>query len=462
MVMSNDELKGKLYELGTVDIRSVLRILNNTVAKTVEGAQLAAMKHEAAFRVILDEYLNKPARCGPEAVENAYLKVIEAPNAPERKSELPPPPWEEPRPTRVETPSEPRKPKTREEMLAELLAAPSLDVTQVNALIAAHPNVKNFNEFCDAQLNINESVGTSITHIHEQYDSVKADVDVLTSRIEKDRETVAQTRQEMLDIIKKSNAVSLTITFLDDKPAVDLGIVHRDTPRLIKYLAAGCHVFLPGPAGSGKSTAAEQAALALGLNFYATSVCQQTTETKFLGYMDAGGHYHGTQYREAFENGGLFLVDEIDAGNPNVLAVLNASLSNSWCAFPDKMVRRHPKFRCVAAGNTWGTGRTIQYVGRNPIDAATLNRFVYIQWDYDEALETKIAGMPEWSAFVQACRAEIKRRGVNFLISPRASIFGALLLKAGVPVQDVINDVVMPNLDPDIKTYMPPSPVISI
>jgi hypothetical protein len=271
MVMSNDELKGKLYELGTVDIRSVLRILNNTVAKTVEGAQLAAMKHEAAFRVILDEYLNKPARCGPEAVENAYLKVIEAPNAPERKSELPPPPWEEPRPTRVETPSEPRKPKTREEMLAELLAAPSLDVTQVNALIAAHPNVKNFNEFCDAQLNINESVGTSITHIHEQYDSVKADVDVLTSRIEKDRETVAQTRQEMLDIIKKSNAVSLTITFLDDKPAVDLGIVHRDTPRLIKYLAAGCHVFLPGPAGSGKSTAAEQAALALGLNFYATS-----------------------------------------------------------------------------------------------------------------------------------------------------------------------------------------------
>jgi cobaltochelatase CobS len=178
--------------------------------------------------------------------------------------------------------------------------------------------------------------------------------------------------------------------------------------------------------------------------------------------MDAGGHYHGTQYREAFENGGLFLVDEIDAGNPNVLAVLNASLSNSWCAFPDKMVRRHPKFRCVAAGNTWGTGRTIQYVGRNPIDAATLNRFVYIQWDYDEALETKIAGMPEWSAFVQACRAEIKRRGVNFLISPRASIFGALLLKAGVPVQDVINDVVMPNLDPDIKTYMPPSPVISI
>jgi hypothetical protein len=82
MVMSNDELKGKLYELGTVDIRSVLRILNNTVAKTVEGAQLAAMKHEAAFRVILDEYLNKPARCGPEAVENAYLKVIEAPNAP--------------------------------------------------------------------------------------------------------------------------------------------------------------------------------------------------------------------------------------------------------------------------------------------------------------------------------------------------------------------------------------------
>lgn len=235
----------------------------------------------------------------------------------------------------------------------------------------------------------------------------------------------------------------------------NLGLAHKSTGELIQFLGAGCHVFLTGPAGSGKSTGAEQAAKALELPFYATSVCSQTTKTDFLGYMDATGSYRRTQFRDAYENGGVYLIDEIDAGNPNVLSVLNAALSNSNCAFPDSMVKRHDKFKCVAAGNTWGTGKTVQYVGRNAIDAATLNRFVIIHWDYDEKLEIAISGNPGWARYVIACRAEIKNRGIQFLITPRASINGAKAIAAKIPLATVLKSVLFQNLDPDVIRQMP-------
>ena len=236
--------------------------------------------------------------------------------------------------------------------------------------------------------------------------------------------------------------------------------MHRDTPKLISFLAAGVHVFMTGPAGSGKSTGAELAAKALELPFFAISVCQQSTKTDFLGYMDATGTYRPTQFREAYEHGGLFNIDEIDAGNPNVLAVLNQALSGHSCSFPDKMVPKHPTFKLVASGNTWGSGRTMQYVGRNALDAATLNRFAIIHWDYDETLERKLSGLPEWANYVQKVRAEIKKRGVNHLVTPRASIFGAQMLRAGVPLKEVLDSVLFTNMDPDLRNQMPVPPAL--
>lgn len=272
-----------------------------------------------------------------------------------------------------------------------------------------------------------QRISASLAIIHQNFEKLKAEVGIAPLKI----------------LINESN-----------KP-VNLGLAHRSTAELIQFLGAGCHVFLTGPAGSGKSTGAEQAAKALELPFYASSVCAQTTKTDFLGYMDATGSYRRTQFRDAYENGGVYLIDEIDAGNPNVLSVLNAALSNSICAFPDTMVKRHDKFKCVAAGNTWGTGKTVQYVGRNAIDAATLNRFVIIHWDYDEKLEIAISGNPGWARYVIACRAEIKNRGIQFLITPRASINGAKAIAAKIPLATVLKSVLFQNLDPDVIRQMP-------
>ena len=118
-----------------------------------------------------------------------------------------------------------------------------------------------------------------------------------------------------------------------------------------------------------------------------------------MGFNDATGKPVHTELRRAWENGGVFLCDEIDAGNANVLATLNALLSQPIAAFPDGMVARHQNFAFLAAGNTTGAGADMKFVGRNQLDGATLDRFVFVFWEYDEDFEVHVAGedMREWT-----------------------------------------------------------------
>lgn len=226
---------------------------------------------------------------------------------------------------------------------------------------------------------------------------------------------------------------------------------HRMFKTLLTAVKAGVMVFISGPAGSGKTSAGEMVAAELGLSFYPMSVGSQTSASELVGYMNATGSYVRTIFRDAFEKGGLFLLDEIDSGNPNVLTRLNAALANDYCSFPDGVVKRHEGFRCIAAGNTWGSGADRQYVGRNPLDAATKDRFTKIVWDYDNALELRIAGNAEWTRRVQAIRKAVWKHGIRVLVTPRASIRGAKLLKAGLP-QNVVEDMeVFNELDAQTK-----------
>ena len=128
----------------------------------------------------------------------------------------------------------------------------------------------------------------------------------------------------------------------------------------------------------------------LELPFRFISVCPTTTKSEFFGYRDAVGKYHSTAFREIFEGGGVFLIDEIDNGNSSSLSVLNTALVNDHCAFPDGNIERHPDAVFVAAANTIGRGADVRYIGRNALDATTLDRFVFVRMDIDENLEMLI------------------------------------------------------------------------
>jgi hypothetical protein len=184
-----------------------------------------------------------------------------------------------------------------------------------------------------------------------------------------------------------------------------------------------------GPAGTGKSTAVEQISRELGLNFYMANRIQNTFE--LLGFVDASGKYVTTQFYEAFVKGGLFLFDEVDASSPEALVTINAALSQGYMAFPGQAnaIQMHPDFKVVCAGNTFGSGATLQYTGRNKLDAATLDRFMIIEWDYDLELENKLIKDKELLAFCWKLRVEAAKIDSTIIISTRGILILEKLLK---------------------------------
>ncbi|SEP54057.1 MULTISPECIES: AAA family ATPase [Amycolatopsis] len=214
---------------------------------------------------------------------------------------------------------------------------------------------------------------------------------------------------------------------------------HEKLADVTTDLLAGEHVLMVGPAGTGKSTIAEQAAESIGIPYYSISLSPMTAASQIIGYMQAEGEYVRSLFREAFEHGGVFHFDEFDNGHPSVLAVINASLANGHMAFPDQMVKRHPDFRCVASANTYGRGPDRAYVGRQQVDAATLDRFSIETIGVDEALEQSLClatGIDKQKAlevldYVRRLRKNAEESAMTVVISPRASVGMCRLLAAG-------------------------------
>lgn len=234
------------------------------------------------------------------------------------------------------------------------------------------------------------------------------------------------------EVAKSVRTVEVKIA---EAPGKKIQTAHKCFDRVVRYAANRKNILLVGPAGSGKTTLAEQIADALGLPFYMSG--KVADETKLIGFIDAGGTYRGSAFRQAYEHGGVFLFDEMDGSAPDALVAFNAPLAGQWGDFPDGMIRRHPDFVAIAAANTYGRGADRQYVGREQLDAATLDRFAVIEVDYDEDLERAISSDKNWTLYVQKVRAAVAKEKVRHIVSPRASIEGGIMLAAGEPRADV-------------------------
>lgn len=203
------------------------------------------------------------------------------------------------------------------------------------------------------------------------------------------------------------------------------GVVHQAFDRVLKGAGLRQNVLLVGPAGCGKTKLAHQVADALKLPFASLSCSAGMSESQLLGWLlpvgEAGKfEYVASDFVNAYENGGVFLLDEIDAADENVLLVLNQALANGGFFLPQRRanphVKRHPDFVCIAAANTFGHGADMTYAGRNRLDGATLDRFRanIIPMDYDAALEEKLidANVLGWGRHIRGAIAEKKLRRV--------------------------------------------------
>ncbi len=231
------------------------------------------------------------------------------------------------------------------------------------------------------------------------------------------------------------------------KKAVKLaGHHHKQFEDLLKACGARSadgmrlNIMLVGPAGSGKTTAAENVAKAFKIPFYFNGAID--TEYKLVGFTDAHGKTVRRPFREAFGKPSVYLFDEIDGSHPNGCLPLNAALSNGAVDFPDAIEKRHKDCIIIAAANTFGLGGTSDYVGRNKLDAAFIDRFVVLKWLVDEELELATAPDTDWCRYVQHVRRRAALAGLKVIISPRASYYGAALLEQGMS-RPLVADMVL-------------------
>lgn len=225
------------------------------------------------------------------------------------------------------------------------------------------------------------------------------------------------------------------------------GFFHEKFEEVLSLVQLDEPIMLIGPAGSGKNHSIGQIAQALGLHMYYTN--NASNEFKLTGFIDAGGTYRDTEFYKAFKNGGIFFLDEIDNSDPSALIVINSALANGYMAFPHETIDRHPDFRMVAAANTWGKGSDLQYVGRNALDGATLDRFDNVFFDYDRKLEAALYPNEEVLKFMWSFRDAAESTKTPHIVSTRG--IGKVYKKEinGIPVETILRTNIIRNLGQD-------------
>ena len=200
---------------------------------------------------------------------------------------------------------------------------------------------------------------------------------------------------------------------------------HASFDKTLRLASVRQNILIVGPAGCGKTKMAHQVADALSLPFGMISCSAGMSENQLTGWLLPTGdngrfEYNPSGFVKAYENGGVFLLDEIDAADENTLLVINAALANGHMSIPQRtdkpIALRHPDFVVIAAANTFGHGADMVYAGRNKLDGATLDRFRagVVKMDYDTKMEKKLVDSEvlEWCLDVRRKINELRLRRV--------------------------------------------------
>lgn len=266
----------------------------------------------------------------------------------------------------------------------------------------------------------------------------------------------AQIKDSAREIAKELQAaLTVRVEIVNRGEVKQIDGVHENFPQLLKLVNCRMWAFLHGPAGSMKSTHARKAAEAIGLGFESISLNVQTFESRLFGFIDANSHYNETGFRRCYENGGVFLIDEIDNASGNLLTALNTALANGHAPFPDRMVDKHADFVCIATGNTAGRGASRNHSDRRALDAATLDRFVHLAWGYDWKLVRAATlaineNAGKWSDWIRQVCDYCAKEFPQVLATPRACFNGAELLRDALfTVGQIAGMTVFKGLDRD-------------
>ena len=208
------------------------------------------------------------------------------------------------------------------------------------------------------------------------------------------------------------------------------------------------NVFMIGDAGTGKTTIAAHVAEALGLSFRSICCSGGLTEGALVGRLTPNLTTGELVYTpgplvEAFRDGGVFLLDELDAADENVLLAINSMIDAPvWFAPNGQAIDRHTDFVLLGGGNTYGTGASRIFNGRTQLDGAFLNRWFNVPVDYDIELERTLCACLEIADRIQKARAIIRTRNLRRWLTTRDILKAdALVGQLGVTVSDALREI---------------------
>ena len=170
-----------------------------------------------------------------------------------------------------------------------------------------------------------------------------------------------------------------------------------------------------------------------------------------LGYRLPSGEVVRTPFMDAWERGGVIILDDNDRSDPRAMSCLNASLANGKCDFSNSgqgIIERHPDCIVIITGNTPMNGQDMRYNTAAKQDGALRDRLLFWELSLDENLERSIASNDDWALRVQKIRKAANDIGGNvsnqILTTMRASIQGsASLFEAGILTQAEIEESII-------------------
>lgn len=265
-------------------------------------------------------------------------------------------------------------------------------------------------------------------------------------------------------VAERVRPTALEIRQAGEKP-VKIEGAHFHLERLVRLVAAGISVYCWGPAGSGKTTAALQAAEALHRQAEIDTLDPSTFRSMVQGYQTPTAAPVHTTFTRCWSEGKIYVADECDNAPGHVQTLFNSALANDMAPLAWGNVKRHKKFGFIGTGNTPGRP-TREFPDRRPMSAAFADRLYFIHWPLDPAIECRAVGLtppkppaqpvgkisPQaWTTFVQDLRSWSVVNCPTLMITPRASLLGTKALALGEAPEHVADALIFRGADAEIR-----------